>query len=171
MRKTVALTLTLVVALVGTPVGAFAAAAKRKPAGQSTQGGTLAGIARDASQKVLSGVVVQVRDRNGALVATSTTVGNGGFSFAGLAPGSYTLELVDAAGNIIGTSAAVSVVAGGTALVTVTATAVGTIAAAAGGGLALLGLGTVGTAALIGGAAAAGIVGYTVSKKDASPSR
>jgi len=173
MRKTFALALTFAVALIGTPVGVFAAAAKPVKAQQTqtTQTGSLSGTAKDSKQKELPGVKVQVRDRNGALVATGTTNGSGAFSFAGLAPGTYTIEIVDAAGNIVGTSAAVTLAAGGTATVTVTAAAAGAIAAGGGGGVGLFGLGTLGTVAVIGGAATAGIVAYEVTKDDASPSR
>jgi hypothetical protein len=164
MRKAFALALTFVVALIGTPVGVFAASAPR-------QTGTLTGTARDSSQKEIPSVKVQVRDRSGALVATGTTNGSGVFTFAGLAPGSYTIEIVSAAGNIIGTSAAVTLAAGATATVTVTAAAAGAIAAASAGGVGLFGLGTIGTVAVIGGAATAAIVGYEASKGPSSPSR
>ncbi|MEP6917376.1 MAG: carboxypeptidase-like regulatory domain-containing protein [Acidobacteriota bacterium] len=171
MRKTLALALTVAVVLIGAPVGAFATTSKTPPAGQSVPTGALTGTAMDASQRALPGAHVQVRDRRGALVATGTTNGSGGFSFAGLAPGSYTIEIVSAAGDIVGTSAAVTLLAGATAVVPVTAAAAGAIAAASGGGLSLFGLGTIGTVALVGGAATAAIVGYQVTKGDVSPSR
>ncbi|MEO8076337.1 MAG: carboxypeptidase regulatory-like domain-containing protein [Acidobacteriota bacterium] len=170
MRKTLALGLTFAVALVGTPIRAFAGVEKTA-VGQTAQTGTLTGTARDAAQKAISAVKVQVRDRSGALVATGTTNGAGSFTFAGLAPGTYTIEVVSATGTLVGVSPAVALVAGSTATVTVTAAAAGAIAAASGGGLSLFGLGTIGTVALVGGAATAAIVGYQVTKGDVSPSR
>lgn len=170
MRKAFSIGLAFVVSMLGMPVGIFAAAAKA-PARQGQTTGGLQGVARDAAQQNLSGVKVQVRGPNGQLVSTGTTNSSGSFSFAGLNPGSYTIEIVDAAGNIVGTSAAVTVTAGATATVTVTAAAAGAIAAAAGGGVSLFGLGTIGTVAVIGGAAAATIATVVATQDDASPSR
>jgi hypothetical protein len=109
-----------------------------------------------------------VRERSGALVATGEADANGAFAFVGLPPGTYTIEVVDDRGNIVGTSPAVTLLAGSAATVTVTAAAAGTIAAgsASSGGLTLFGLGTIGTVALIGGAASLGVLGYEKNKKD-----
>ena len=112
-----------------------------------------------------------MRAANGELVATGTTNTSGSFSFAGLSPGTYTIEILDAAGNIVGTSAAVVVTAGNAATVTVTAAAAGAIAAAEGGGVGLFGLGTIGTVAVLGAAAAVTIIAIQATKDDASPSR
>jgi hypothetical protein len=162
MRKSFAAVLTLVTATMGMPVGIAAQ-------GQTT--GAVQGSAKGAAQQNLPGVRVQVRMPNGQLAATGTTNAQGSFSFAGLNPGTYTIEILDAAGNIVGTSASVAVTAGATATVTVTSAVAGAIAAAAGGGLSLLGLGTVGTVAVLGGAAALTTVAVVATKKDASPSR
>lgn len=145
MRKVFAFGLMFVVAVFGMPVGALA---------QGGQTGTLQGVAKDATQKDLPRVKVQVRGPNGELVANGTTTGTGQFSFAGLNPGNYTIEIVDAVGNVVGSSAPVAVTAGATATVSVTAAAAGAIAAAAGGGVSLFGLGTIGTVAVVSGAAA-----------------
>lgn len=162
MRKAFAAVLAFVTATVGMPIGVAA--------GQPPTGG-VQGVAKDAAQQNLPGVRVQVRMPNGQLAATGTTNGAGSFSFAGLPPGSYTIEILDAAGNLVGTSATVTVTAGATATVTVTAAAVGAIAAAGAGGLGLFGLGTVGTVAVIGGAAALTTVAIVATKEDASPSK
>jgi len=164
MRKVFVLALTLVVAAIGMRVGLLAA-----PPPQTTGG--VEGVARDSLQQNLSGVRVQVRNANGQLVATGTTNSTGAFSFSGLPPGSYTVEIIDAAGNIVGTSASVGVTAGATATVTVTAAAAGAIAAAGGGGLSLFGLGTIGTVAVVGAATAVTIIAVQATRDDASPSR
>lgn len=171
MRKAFAISLMFVVAVLGMPVGTFAAAAKAPAVRQVQTTGTIQGEARDEQQKKLAGVRVQVRGLNGQLVATGTTNAAGEFSFAGLNPGSYTIELVDAAGNIVGTSAAITVTAGATATVTVTATAAGAIAAAGGGGMRLFGLGHLATVVVIGAAGALVVAGIVASRNDASPSR
>jgi hypothetical protein len=142
---------------VATSLGAVAGA-------QGKPTGGLQGVAKDTAQQNLSGVKVQVRGPNGQLAATGSTNSSGSFSFAGLNPGSYTIEILDAAGNIVGTSASVTVTAGATATVTVTAAAAGAITAAAGGGLSLFGLGTIGTVAVVGGAAAATIATVVATK-------
>ena len=166
MRKAFAVSLMLVVAVPGMPVGTSAAPSVFP--GQATGG--IQGIAKDAAQKELPGVKVQVRGPNGQIAATGTTNSSGSFSVA-LNPGTYTIEIVDAAGNIVGTSAAITVTAGATATVTVTAAAAGAIAAAAGGGVSLLGLGTIGTVAVVGGAAALTTMAIVAKQATASPSR
>ena len=171
MRKSFAIGLMFVVAALGMPVGVFAAAAPKPAIRQGQTTGGLQGVAKDAAQQNLSGIKVQVRGPNGQLAATGTTTSSGSFSFAGLNPGSYTIEIVDAAGNIVGTSAAITVTAGATATVTVTAAAAGAIAAAAGGGVSLFGLGAIGTVAVVGGAAAATIATVVTTQSNASPSR
>lgn len=171
MRKSFSVCLISAMAILGMPAGSFAATPKAPAARQGQATGGLQGVAKDAAQQNLSGVKVQVRGPNGQLVATGTTNASGSFSFAGLNPGSYTLEIVDAAGNIVGTSAAVTVTAGATATITVTAAAAGAIAAAGGGGVGLFGLGTIGTVAVVGGVAAATIATVVAVKDDASPSK
>ena len=163
MRKAFAGVLTLVAASLGMPAGMAAAQ------GQTTGG--VQGVARDAAQQNLSGVRVQVRAPNGQLVSTGATNAQGGFSFTGLNPATYTLEVLDAAGNIVGTSGSVAVTAGATATVTISAAAAGAIAAGAAGGLGLFGLGTIGTVAVVGGAAALTTVAIVATKKEASASR
>lgn len=171
MRRAFAIGLMFVVAVLGMPVGVFAAPAKAPAVLQGQTTGGLQGVAKDAAEKALPRVKVQVRGPNGQLAGTGTTNASGEFSIAGLNPGSYTIEIVDSAGNIVGTSAAVTVTAGATATVTVTAAAAGAIAAAAGGGVSLLGLGTIGTVAVVGGAAAATIATVVAKQSTASPSR
>jgi hypothetical protein len=52
----------------------------------------------------------------------STTTSSGQFSLVGLDPGDYVLEVVDAAGQILGTSSFIYAAAGTTVVATVTAT-------------------------------------------------
>lgn len=164
MRKLCASLLVVVFVALGLPLGVPTLEA------QPSLGG-LRGTARNARQQSLPQVKVQVRGPDGSLVSTGTTNGAGQFSFAGLNPGNYVIEIVDAAGNIVGTSASVAVTAGATATVTVTAAAAGAIAAAGAGGVSLFGLGTIGTVAVVGGVAAATIATVVATQGDASPSR
>jgi hypothetical protein len=166
MRKFFAFAVSFAIAMLGTPLGVAVASA----APQMATGG-VQGVAKNAQQQSLSGVKVQVRGANGQVAATGTTNASGSFSIAGLTPGSYTVEILDAAGNIVGTSSAVAVTAGGIATVSVTAAAAGAIAAAAGGGVSLFGLGTIGTVAVVGAASAATIAAVVATQTNASPSR
>jgi carboxypeptidase family protein len=167
MRKLFVFAVSFAMALVGTPLGVSAGVSGR----QQPQTGGVQGVAKNAQQQNLSGVKVQVRGLDGQLAATGNTDSTGAFSVAGLAPGTYTIEIVDAAGNIVGTSAAVVVTAGSVATVTVTASAAGAITAAGRGGLSLFGLGTIGTVAIIGVAAAGTIAAIVATQNNASPSR
>lgn len=163
MRKVVAAVLCSTVTTVSLPVGVLAA-------GQLPTGG-VQGVAKNTEQQSLPSVRVHVRAADGKLVAVGTTNSAGEFTFAGLNPATYTLEIVSTSGEIVGT-ASVTVAANATVMVTLTATAAGTIASGGAGGAGLLGLGTLGTVAVIGAASSAAIVAVDKSKKkDASPSR
>jgi hypothetical protein len=124
------------------------------PAGGQEATGGVQGTARDAQQQTLANYTVQVRNvQTGDLVGSGTTNASGQFTFSGLTPGSYVVEIVNAAGEIIGTTAPIAVAAGTMASVTVTASAAGALAAAGGGGFGIFGLGTAASAAIIGGVA------------------
>ena len=146
----------------------FGAPAPRR--GQ-TPTASLAGTATSSAGQTLANVTVQLRNLGtGQLAGTTTSSASGAFSFTGLPAGNFAIEVVNAAGQIIGTSASVAVAAGAT----ITGVTVSTPAAAlgaAGPGAAGTGLST---AAIVGitVAAGAGIAGaVAIAKRDASPSR
>jgi hypothetical protein len=124
---------------------------------------------------------VQLRNlATGQLAGTTTSSATGAFSFAGLPAGNFAVEVVNVAGQIIGTSASISVVAGATVTgITVSATAavVGAAAGAAAAGAAAAGVGAaagVSTAVVVTTvAAAAGVAGAVAvaASGNASPSR
>lgn len=159
MRKGLALGLAVVTAMLGMPVGAFAAAGS----------GNLQGVVKDATRQTLSGVQVRLRSVNGSIAAVGTTVAGGTFSFSGVAPGLHVVEVVDAAGKVVGTSAPISIAAGSTATVSVSAAAQGSIRAQSKGGL--FGMGTTGTILVLGAAAALGTWAIIAATDDASPSK
>ncbi len=72
---------------------------------------------QDPGEPGLGGVTVELLDANGNVVATTTTVGNGNYSFAGVTPGSYSVRETDPAGFASTTpnTASVSVPPGGSA--------------------------------------------------------
>ena len=164
MRRLSAVVLSVAMIVAAIPAPAAAAARAQQPGG-------IQGIARDAQQQPLGNVTVQIRNvATGQLSATGTTNAAGQFVFSGLTPGNYVVEVVNAAGQIIGTSAPLTVAAGAIATVTVTASAAAAAAAAA-GGFSLFGLGTAASAAIIGAAAVGITVGVVQATKTASPSR
>ena len=144
---------------------------------------SLAGTATSSSGQSVANATVHLRNlANGQIAGTTTSSTTGSFSFAGLQAGNYAVEVVNAAGQIIGTSASIGVAAGAT----VTGIAVSTsavLAGAAAGGAAAAGAAAAGAGAATAGistavivttaAAAAGVAGaVAIAKKgDASPSR
>lgn len=143
------------------------------PQGAAGQPGStsITGTAVNPAGEPLSNVVVQARDLVTGQVAGSTTPTTAGqFSIVGLNPGPYVIEIVDRAGQIVGTSAFVSLAAG-TAVTSATVIAsTGALASAAASSTALAStaLGAVRAAA-----AAGGVAGIVVppTLTQASPSR
>jgi hypothetical protein len=167
IASVVALSMTLSVA----PM--FAAA----PRGAQGQTASLAGTATSNSGQALANTTVQLRNlATGQLTGTTTSSATGTFSFAGLPAGNFAVEVVNAAGQIIGTSASVTVAAGATITgITVSATAAiaaGAAGAAAAGAAAGAGLGTTAIVTIVAVAAGAGIAGaVAIANNNASPSR
>jgi hypothetical protein len=92
----------LIVALVVPNVPLLAAPIR---AGQAATG-LIAGSAYTASGQAMSNVAVRLRNLQTGQLAAATTAGAGGqFSFAALGPGYYAVEVVNAAGAVVGTSA------------------------------------------------------------------
>ena len=128
MRRFIAVALASLLVFAGTPL-TFAAA-------QST--GTITGVAKASAGQPLGGHSVRVRSiRTGDVVRTATTSATGSFVVPNLDPGSYVVEIVDAAGRIVGTSAIATVVDGKIASVTVTATSTDLVGGQAGLSLSL----------------------------------
>src|SRR5262249_28454065 len=148
MRKSVSIALMIVIAMAGAESALVAAA----------QGATtLTGVARGGQLQPLGQTRIQLRDvQSGELVGATTTSEAGTFSFAGLPPGTYIAEIVDAAGKVLGVGAPVTLGAGATAATSVIAPGVGAAAASA-GGFHLLGMGPVTSMTVLGAAAAASV--------------
>jgi hypothetical protein len=100
--------------------------------GQATA--SISGTAKATNGRTVPNSTVQLRNMTtNQLAGTATTNAAGQFTFAGLQPGTYAVEAVNAAGEIIGTSSAISVTAGAAITgVAVTATIATAAAAAAG---------------------------------------
>jgi len=143
---------------------------------------SLAGTATSSSGQSVANATVHLRNlANGQIAGTTTSSTTGSFSFAGLQAGNYAVEVVNAAGQIIGTSASIGVAAGATVTGIAVSTSAVLAGAAAGGaaaGAAAAGAGAatagISTAVIVTtAAAAAGVAGaVAIAKKgDASPSR
>ena len=161
----------LIVALVVPSVPVFAAPARAR----QLPAGTISGVARNASSQPLPNQAVRLRNaETGQLTATTTTGAAGQFSFTGLNPGTYVVEVLDDRGQVIGSSAAIvlsqgAMIAGGLVIQASALGAAGVAAAGATGGAFFSStLGIVTIAAI-----AAGVVGavVVVGKNDASPSK
>jgi len=130
-----------------------------------TEPGSVAGSAISSTGQVLVNATVQLRDlANGTVSDTTRSSSTGSFSFAAVTPGNYVVEVLNAAGQVVGTSASISVAEGGA----VTGIAVSATAAAV--TAATTSIRTI--VAVTSAAAAAGVLGIVaVGQGDASPSR
>jgi len=133
MKRFLALTLAVALALVSLPMPLAAAARPQGP-------GSISGTATGGDKQPLAKYTVRLRNATGQIAGTQTTNDAGAFSFTGLTPGTYTVEILDAAGNIIGITTPISLTTGamvisGVALTATAATAAGLAGAAAAGGL------------------------------------
>jgi hypothetical protein len=128
MRRIVVLVLALTFALQTSSTVAFATAL----AAQGTA--TLSGTARSSNGQPIEDCTAQLRDVvTGQLVGTTKCDRAGAFMFTGLNPGNYVVEIVNAQGVVVGTSAVSAVAAGAT--VTMTVTAATAVAATSSGGI------------------------------------
>jgi hypothetical protein len=137
-------------------------------------GGTLTGVARGNHLQSVSGATVQVRNLNtGAVVSSTVTTEGGAFTFSALPTGNYIVEVISAAGKVLGTGAPVSVTAGDAATTSVIALGFTSSSAATttASGFSFLGMGPVTTLSVLGAAAAASVTAVVSTRPDASPSR
>src|SRR5688500_11958727 len=133
--------------------------------------------------KPLPNTTVRLRNvDNGQLAGNTTSNPTGQFSFPGLTPGNYVIEMVSADGTIIGTSVNIPLTATTMAITNVTVGvsaaalgATGAAAAAAAGSVAAAGAGGAGLSATLIAVSAVGVTLGTTAivavANDASPSR
>jgi hypothetical protein len=133
---------------------------------------SIRGTARNIAGQPMANTTVQLRNLStGQLVGTTTSSATGEFGFTGLGAGRYAVELVNAAGQIVGTSAAFDVATGASIQgVAVTASAAAG-AAAAGGSAAATGLSTTAIVTITAAAVGAGLTVWAVQRDNASPSK
>ena len=131
--------------------------------------GTVSGVARDAQGNPLAIYVARLRNiQTGELAAQGATNAVGEYQLANIAEGTYVVEIVDSAGNLVGTSTSFAL-APGAAVTDVVVTAFLAAAAAAGVG-AFFGTptGLAALASMIGGGTA---WAFFAARDEASPSR
>jgi hypothetical protein len=134
-------------------------------AAQAQSTGTLSGTAQSSNGQSLANYTVQLRNvQTGALVGSTTSNAAGSFTFDGLNPANYVVEIVNSAGQVVGTSAVTAVAAGAAVTVSVTAAAAASLTTSGGVSTAVI-ITTV--------AAVAGVAGIVVAANngEASPSR
>jgi hypothetical protein len=160
------LTFLLILSMLVPVPSALAAGAR-----QAASAGSLSGTAARAGGRAMANATVQLRDiATGQIAATTTSSAGGQFTFAKLPAGNYMVEVVDASGRIVGTSASI-LVAPGAAVIGVTVTGSAAGAAVAGLTTGSFFASTAGVVTLA--AAGAAVAGVTVAatRTTASPSR
>lgn len=167
MKRFLALTLAVALAFIGVPVPLAAAIGPQGP-------GSISGVAKGGDQQPLPNYTVRVRNvGTGQIAGTQTTSATGAFSFTGLNAGTYVVEIVDAAGRVIGVTSSISLTAGTMVISGVALTASGlggaALAGAAGGGIGTFFSSTAGILLIVG--AGAGITAGVLASRNASPSR
>jgi Carboxypeptidase regulatory-like domain len=166
MRKMLSTGLVMMLPLTGLPAGVLAAGQQN-----GSQLAAVTGTARQTDLKPLAGAALQARRiESGEIIARATSGPNGEFSFEGLPPGTYIVEVVDVSGRIAGTTAMFTVHAGPTPSISVVAVTTGNVSESA-GGFRLFGLGPTATMAVLGAAGAAAVTAVVATRPNASPSR
>ena len=164
MRRFLSIVLVTAVTALGVPVGLLAA---------DSTSVSLNGTAFTVNLKPLPNATVQIRNfQTGSRVSSAISDQDGTFSFSGLEPGTYIIEIVDVSGRVIGMTAPFTLGSGHNSNVSVVATAEGAASTSSqGGGFSLFGLGPVTSRAVLGAAGAAAVTAVVATRPDASPSR
>ena len=164
-RRFVGFALMIAMAVPNIPV--FAASPAAAPAAAT---GQILGTAANAEGQKMANMLLLARDvKTGLRAGTTISDGSGRFTFAGLKPGTYIVELVNGAGKLVGTSGAIALTPEAMVVTDLAVVGTGLTAAAEGGGsffTSTLGIVTMAAA----GASVAGVV-VSTNRTDASPSR
>jgi hypothetical protein len=164
MRRFLSFALITVVTAAGVPPAALAA--EHDSIG-------VAGTVYSSGLQPLSSIAVQIRNfKTGTLVSATRSDASGQYSFPGVQPGTYLVEVVDASGKVLGMTAPFVLGAAPNVRVSVVAVAQGLATPTAGNsGFSLFGLGPVSSLAVVGAASAAAVTAVVATRPDASPSR
>src|SRR5262245_60891383 len=108
MKRALVLVLVTAMTVPALPVNA-ASPAPRRVAGQPQPTGGIQGTATSSTGQALPNYTVQLRNlQTGQLAGTTTSNAAGSFTFTGLTPGNYVIEVVNSAGTIVGSSSAIA---------------------------------------------------------------
>src|SRR5712692_8572675 len=130
MRRLCSAAVILAVMAAGIPVSA-AGAKTGVRAGQAEGTGRISGKARGAKNESLRNLQARVRDvGTGQIVGQTTTNRDGDYTFTGLNPGTYVVEIVSGTGLVIATTSTVTLTVGAMVATGVTVTATAAAAAA-----------------------------------------
>lgn len=159
------LTFVTVLSMIAPSASVFAAPRAVQPQSE----GSIAGSATSSPGRAMANATVRLRSvATGQLAGTTTSDAAGQFIFTGLPAGTYAVEVIDAAGQILGTSAAIPLAAGAQVTgVSVNASLAAAAAAASAGSFFSSKAGIVAVA--VAGAAVAGVT--IAATGTASPSR
>jgi hypothetical protein len=165
LRKVV--TLGLVMLMTATGVATTVLRAAQEAAATAS----LTGNVRWTDSRPLAQADVRVRRFDTGQQIGSTKSGPAGeFEFAGLQPGTYFVDVVDAGGKVVAMSAPIAAAAGATQSVSIVAVAGGVLTGSS-GGFSLFGMGPVTSMAVLGAAGAAAVTAVVATSPEASPSQ
>src|SRR5207245_1843946 len=163
-----------------TVISMMAPASSVFAAARAVQGppeGSISGTASTSTGQTVANATVRLRNlTTGQLSGTTVSDAAGSFSFSGLSASSYVVEVVNAVGEIVGTSASIAVAAGAVVtgvVVAASAAAVAGVGVAAAAGVAAGGFfsSTAGIIAVAASGAAVAGVTVAATSTTASPSR
>jgi hypothetical protein len=144
------------------PAVSTSARAAGQNAAQASQLGTLKGTARNAKQAPIPNATVRARNVDtGKVAGTQITDSSGTYTFNGLNPGNYVVEVLDSNSKVIATSSMAAVAAGAAVTTSVS------VSAAAGGLAGVLGAHALLIGVVGGTAAAAGILAVQTTAAEA----
>lgn len=93
------------------------------PVSAAQDDATINGKAESSTGETLGKYTVQLTDEAGNVISKTISSEAGEFSFTGLKEGKYVVQVLNAAGEVVGSSGVLSVAAGATLGITVTAAA------------------------------------------------
>ena len=132
---------------------------------------TITGRALSPDQQGLANTTVRLRSvTSGQLLRVTTSAQGGSYSFPAVAPDTYSIELVDRSGRMVGTTEPFVVEANSAPVVSVVATSTSALTSAGSAGFSFLGLGPTMSTVVLGAAGAAAITGVVATRPEASPS-
>src|SRR3954462_3511911 len=121
MKRVLALALATTMIVPALPASAASPAAGRA-AGQTQGTGGISGTATSSTGQALPNYTVQIRNlQTGELAGSTTSDSAGSFTFGGLTPANYVIEIVNSAGTFGGSIPPIAITAGQSFTVTATA--------------------------------------------------